>query len=71
MVGVGDGDGEGVGCVGAGDGYSGEEALDHEVDLRLFRRAGADDGLLDEARGIFADGEPGEAIAAYLRLVRP
>jgi len=55
VVGVGDGDGEGVGGVGAGDGDAGEQALDHRVDLDFLRAAGADDGFLDEARGIFAD----------------
>jgi len=59
MVGVGDGDGERVGRVGALDLHARKQALDHKVDLRFLRRAGADDGFLDEARGIFADGEPG------------
>ena len=53
-----DGDGEGVGGVGAGDRYSGEEALDHEMDLGLVGAAAADDGLLDQPRGIFADCKP-------------
>ena len=38
---------------------AGEEALDHRVDLRLFGVAGADDGLLDQPRGIFADLDAG------------
>ena len=59
MVGVGDGNGEGVGGVRAGDGDAGQQALDHGVDLRLFGIADADHGLLDEPRGIFADGEAG------------
>ena len=47
MMGVGDGDGERVGGVGAGDGDTGEQALDHGMDLDFFRGAGADDGFLD------------------------
>ena len=59
MMGVGDGNSEGVGGVGAGDPDAGEEPLDHGVNLRLFGGAGADDGFLDEARGIFGDVDPG------------
>ena len=55
MVGVGDRHGERVGGVGAGDLHAGEEALDHRVDLRFLGIAGADDGFLDQPRGIFAD----------------
>ena len=59
MVGVGDGNGECVGRVGAGDGDAGQQPLDHGVDLNLVGIADADHGLLDEARGIFADGQAG------------
>ena len=55
MMRVGDRDGEGVGGVGAGDLHSGKQARDHRVDLRLLRAAGADDRLLDQPSGIFAD----------------
>ncbi len=55
VMGVGDGDGERVGRVGAGDLHSRQEALDHGVDLRLLRAAGADHRLLDQPRRIFAD----------------
>jgi len=55
VVGVGDRNGEGVGGVGAGDLHTGKEPLDHGVDLRLVRSAGADDGFLDQPSGIFAD----------------
>ena len=54
-MGVGDGDGEGVGGIGAGDLRARQQALDHGVDLRFFGAASADDGLLDQSRGIFAD----------------
>ncbi len=37
---------------------AGEQALDHGVDLRLVGIANADDGFLDEPRGIFADLDP-------------
>ena len=55
MVGVGDRHGERVGGVGPGNLHAREEALDHRMDLRLLRIAGADDGFLDQPRGIFAD----------------
>ena len=55
MMRVGDRDGERVGGVGAGDLRPGKQARDHRVDLRFFGIAGADDGLLHQPRGIFAD----------------
>ena len=55
MVGVGNGDGERVGGVRAGDHDSGEEALDHEVDLGLVGVARPDHCFLDQPCGIFAD----------------
>jgi hypothetical protein len=58
MMRVSDGDRERVRCIRAGDLHAGEQARDHGVDLRLFRAARADDGLLDQSRGIFADLDP-------------
>ena len=55
MMGVGDRHGERVGGVGARDLHSGEEPLDHGVDLGLFSPAGADHRFLDQPRRIFAD----------------
>ena len=55
---MGDRDRERVGGVGAGDGDPGEEPLDHRVDLRFLGGAGADDGFLDQPRGIFAHVQP-------------
>ena len=55
MMRVGDRYGERIRGVGAGDLRSGKKARDHGVDLRLLGAAGADDGFLNERRGIFAD----------------
>jgi len=38
---------------------AGEQDAEHRLDLRLFRAAGADNRLFDEAGGIFADGQSG------------
>jgi len=48
-----------IGGIGAGDLHAGKQPRDHRMDLRLFRAAGPDHGLLDEGRGIFADFDPG------------
>jgi len=48
-----------IGGIGAGDLHAGKQPRDHRMDLRLFRAAGPDHGLLDEGRGIFADLDPG------------
>jgi len=56
---VGDRHRQRVGGIGAGNRGAGQKALDHGVDLRLLGRAVADHGLLDQARGIFADVQPG------------
>ena len=56
---MGDGDGEGVGGIWAGDLGAGEQALDHEMDLRLFGIAAADHRFLDQAGSIFADEHAG------------
>ena len=54
-----DGHGQRIRSIGAGDLDAREKAGDHRVDLGLFRGAGADDGFLDQARGIFAYGDAG------------
>jgi hypothetical protein len=59
VVGVRDCDCERVGGVGAGDAGTGKKPADHRVNLRFFRSAGADNGLLDDAWRIFADGDSG------------
>ena len=59
MMRVGDRDRERIGGVGAGDLHAGQQPRDHRMDLRLFRAAGADHRLLDQAGGIFADLDPG------------
>ena len=58
MMRVGNRHGERVGGVGAGDLHAREQPSDHRMDLRLLGAAGADDGLFDQPRGIFADFDP-------------
>ena len=59
MMRVRDCDGEGVGGVRTGDRDAREQAGDHCVDLGFLGGAGAHDGFLDQARGIFPDGDSG------------
>ncbi|CAM3030835.1 hypothetical protein SPAN111604_00160 [Sphingomonas antarctica] len=61
MVRVGDSDGQRIGCVATVDLDPRKQAFDHRMDLGLFRRAGADDGLLDLPGGVFTDGDAFEA----------
>ena len=58
MVRMGDRHGQRVSRVRTGDLHPGQKTLDHGVDLRLFRAAGTDHRLLDEAGRIFPDVEP-------------
>lgn len=54
---VGHADGEGIrGIVGRGFGES-EHGPDHESNLLLLCAAASDDGLFDEAGGVFVDGK--------------
>ena len=48
-----------IGRIGARDLRAWEQHAQHRLHLFLRRAAGADDGLLDEARCIFADRQPG------------
>ena len=57
MMRVGDRHRQRVCRVRAGDLCSGKQACDHRVNLHLFGAAGADYGLLDQPRRIFADVE--------------
>ena len=43
-MGVGDGHRECIGCIGAFDRRPRQQHFEHRLDLRLLRRAGADDG---------------------------
>ena len=59
MMRVGDRDGQRIGGIRAGDLHSGKQALDHGMHLGFLGIADADNRLLHEARGIFADVDPG------------
>ena len=70
MMRVGDRHGERIRGVGAGDLHAREQARDHRMDLRLLRSAGANDCLLDESGGIFADLDPGARCAHQYHTAR-
>ena len=65
-----DGHGERVGRIGARDRRAGQQHLEHRLDLRLLRRPGADDGLLDQPRGVFGYRQPGAPARRQHRAAR-
>ena len=59
MMCMGNRDRQRIGGIGAGNLRSGKKALDHGMYLRFLGIPDADNRLLHEARGIFADVNPG------------